>query len=137
MAVTTVLEEYKRLHGVSGQWFTYLVEKKDEMVVPLLQDLLKNPNAPGSEKEYALSVLKNWKGRSMRANNFNIEMAGDAIMIKKTRQAFVSDLAWFAIFMVAMAVIIGLLYLYVSINVNPLHVFLFGMLFLFMCILYL
>jgi hypothetical protein len=61
IAVTTVLEEYKRLHGVSGQWFTYLLEKKDEMVVPLLQDLLKNQKAPGSEKEYALSVLKNWK----------------------------------------------------------------------------
>jgi hypothetical protein len=61
-AVATVMDEYKRLHGVSGQWFTYLVEKKDPVVVPLLQDLLRNSNAPGSEKEYALSVLKNWKG---------------------------------------------------------------------------
>jgi hypothetical protein len=72
----------------------------------------------------------------MRANSFNIEMAGDAFMIKKTRRAFVSDLVWFVIFMVAIAVMIGLLYLYISISVNPLHVFLFGMLFLFMCILY-
>jgi hypothetical protein len=61
-AVTTVLEEYKQLHGVSGQWFTYLVEKKDEVVVPLLQDLLRNPKAPGSEKAYALKILKNRKG---------------------------------------------------------------------------
>lgn len=60
-AVTTVLEEYKKLHGVSGQWFTYLLEKKDEVVVPLLQDLLRNPKAPGSEKEYALGVLKDFK----------------------------------------------------------------------------
>lgn len=60
-AVTTVIDEYKQLHGVSGQWFTYLVGKKDEVVVPLLQDLLRNPKAPGSEKAYALSVLKNWK----------------------------------------------------------------------------
>jgi hypothetical protein len=60
-AVTTVMEEYKRLHGVSGQWFTYLLEKNDEVVVPLLRDLLRNPKAPDSEKEYAQQVLKNYK----------------------------------------------------------------------------
>lgn len=65
-AVTAVLDDYKRLHSLSGQWFTYLVEKKDEMVLPLLQDLLKDPKAPGKEKEYALSVLKNWKGNAGR-----------------------------------------------------------------------
>lgn len=63
-AVTSVLDDYKRLHSVSGQWFTYLVEKRDEIVLPMLQDLLKDPRAPGSEKEYALSVLKNWKGNA-------------------------------------------------------------------------
>ncbi|HEY8898335.1 MAG TPA: hypothetical protein VIM79_26085 [Niastella sp.] len=65
-AVTAVLDDYKRLHSLSGQWFTYLVEKKDEMVLPLLQDLLKDPKAPGTEKEYALTVLKNWKGNGGR-----------------------------------------------------------------------
>jgi hypothetical protein len=65
-AVTAVLDDYKRLHSVSGQWFTYLVEKRDEIVLPMLQDLLKDPRAPGSEKEYALSVLKNWKGNAGR-----------------------------------------------------------------------
>lgn len=63
-AVTSVLDSYKMLHSVSGQWFTYLVAKKDEMVLPMLQDLLKDPKAPGTEKEYALSVLKNWKGNA-------------------------------------------------------------------------
>jgi hypothetical protein len=65
-AVTTVLDDYKRTHSVSGQWFTYLVEKRDEIVLPILQDLLKDPRAPGTEKEYALSVLKNWEGNAGR-----------------------------------------------------------------------
>src|SRR5688572_5842773 len=72
----------------------------------------------------------------MPANNFNIEVYGDELLIKKTRQALVSDLAWFTIFIVAMAAIFGLFYLYISIKVNPLHVILFGMLFLFMGMLY-
>lgn len=72
----------------------------------------------------------------MQASSFNIEVTGAEFLIKKTRRALVTDLVWFAIFIVAMATIIGLLYLYISINVNPLHVFLFGMLFLFMCMLY-
>lgn len=72
----------------------------------------------------------------MQASSFNIEVTGTELLIKKTRRALVTDLAWFAIFIIAMAAIIGLLYLYISIKVNPLHVFLFGMLFLFMCMLY-
>ena len=72
----------------------------------------------------------------MPANSFNIEVTSHILLIKKTRRALVSDLVWFTIFIVAMAAIFGLLYLYISIKVNPLHVFLFGMLFLFMGILY-
>ena len=72
----------------------------------------------------------------MPANNFNIEVNGDELLIKRTRRALVSDLAWFTIFIVAMAAIFGLFYLYISIKVNPLHVILFGMLFLFMGMLY-
>jgi hypothetical protein len=72
----------------------------------------------------------------MPANNFNIEVTGAQLLIKKTRRALVADLVWVTIFIVAMAAIIGLLYLYISIKVNPLHVFLFGMLFLFMGVLY-
>ncbi|HEY8898336.1 MAG TPA: hypothetical protein VIM79_26090 [Niastella sp.] len=72
----------------------------------------------------------------MGAGSFNIEVNGDELLIKKTRRALVSDLVWFTIFIAAMATILGLLYLYISIKVNPLHVFLFGMLFLFMGMLY-
>lgn len=72
----------------------------------------------------------------MRGSSFNIEVTGDVLLIKKTRRALVADLVWFTIFIVAMAAIFGLLYLYISIKVNPLHVFLFGMLFLFMGMLY-
>jgi hypothetical protein len=72
----------------------------------------------------------------MPASSFNIEVTGDELLIKKTRRALVADMVWFTIFIVAMAAIIGLLYWYISIKVNPLHVFLFGMLFLFMCMLY-
>jgi hypothetical protein len=48
----------------------------------------------------------------------------------------VSDLVWFTIFIIAMSVIFGLLYLYISVRVNPMHIFLFGILFLFMGMLY-
>jgi hypothetical protein len=72
----------------------------------------------------------------MLASSFNIEVTGTELLIKNTRRALVSDLVWFTIFIVAMAAIIGLLYLYISIKVNPLHVLLFGMLFLFMGMLY-
>ena len=72
----------------------------------------------------------------MRGSSFNIELNGAVLLIKKIKRALVADLVWFTIFMVAMAAIIGLLYLYISIKVNPLHVFLFGMIFLFMGLLY-
>jgi hypothetical protein len=72
----------------------------------------------------------------MPGSSFNIEVAGDELLIKKTRRALVTDLVWFTIFIIAMATIIGLLYLYISVKVNPLHVFLFAMLFLFMGMLY-
>jgi hypothetical protein len=72
----------------------------------------------------------------MPAGSFNIEVNGDELLIKKTRRALVTDLLWFTIFIVVMAAIFGLLYLYISVSVNPMHVFLFGMLFLFMGMLY-
>lgn len=72
----------------------------------------------------------------MGAGSFNIEVVGAAFLIKKTRRAFVMDMIWFAVFMLAMAAIFVFLYLYISVKVNPLHIFLFGLLFMFMCILY-
>jgi hypothetical protein len=72
----------------------------------------------------------------MPANSFSIAINGAELLIKKARRALVSDLIWFTIFIVAMAALTGLLYFFVSIRINPLHVFLFAMLFLFMGVLY-
>lgn len=61
-AVIDVLDGYRNGNGIFGMSFVYLVQKNDEVVLPLLQDLLKNPKAPVQEKEYAMNILKNWKG---------------------------------------------------------------------------
>ena len=37
----------------------------------------------------------------MGLSSFNVEVAGAMFLIKKTRLAFVFDLIWFAIFMIA------------------------------------
>ncbi|MCS3799467.1 hypothetical protein [Niastella sp. OAS944] len=61
-AVIAVLDGYKRGNGLNGVAFGYLLMKNDEAILPLIQDVLNNPKAPAKEKEYALSLLKKWKG---------------------------------------------------------------------------
>lgn len=61
-AVIAVLDGYKNGSGLNGIAFGYLLMKNDEAILPLIQDVLNNPKAPAKEKEYALSLLKKWKG---------------------------------------------------------------------------
>lgn len=61
-AVIAVLDGYKNGNGLNGIAFGYLLMKNDEAILPLIQDVLNNPKAPAKEKEYALSLLKKWKG---------------------------------------------------------------------------
>lgn len=61
-AVVDVLDGYRNGSGIYGISFVYLVQKNDETVLPLLQDVINSPKAPAQEKEYAMKILKNWKG---------------------------------------------------------------------------
>jgi hypothetical protein len=62
LAVTAALDGYRKGNGLNGVAFGYLVMRNDEAVLPLVQDVLNTPNASAQDKEYALKVLKNWKG---------------------------------------------------------------------------
>src|ERR1044072_472559 len=61
LAVTTVLDEYRNGNGLNGVAFGYLVMRNDEVILPLVQDVLNNPKALAEEKAYAQKVLKNFK----------------------------------------------------------------------------
>lgn len=61
-AVIDVLDGYRSGNGIFGMSFAYLVKKNDEVVLPLLQDVINSQKAPVQEKEYAMNILKNWKG---------------------------------------------------------------------------
>lgn len=54
---SVVLNNYKEYNGISGMDFSFLLDRKDSLVTPILRDILINPNAPESEKEYAQKIL--------------------------------------------------------------------------------
>jgi uncharacterized membrane protein YheB (UPF0754 family) len=60
-AVIKVLDDYKKYNEVAGPLFYYLADKKDAVVLPLIQDLLNNPKASAEEKGHARETLKRLK----------------------------------------------------------------------------
>ena len=53
----SVKNDYEKYHGVSGMSFDYLLERNDSIVKPLLYELIKDEDAPISEKKYAAKIL--------------------------------------------------------------------------------
>jgi hypothetical protein len=61
MVRNEVLEDYKNNNGISGQSFDFLISRRDSIVIPLINQLLKNNNVSADEKEYAREMLKRLK----------------------------------------------------------------------------
>lgn len=55
-----VQDDYAEYNAVSGMEFEFLVERKDSIIVPLLNKLIANSKAPQDEIEYARSILNSW-----------------------------------------------------------------------------
>jgi len=53
----SVLINYEKYHGVSGMSFSFLLERNDSLVKPLLYKLSKDNKAPNSERKYAAQIL--------------------------------------------------------------------------------